>query len=923
MIVLDSKENLLKSDDEEDLIFDHSTLLHKDVGFRENGYRCCPSGGKLQIAKTINLCLSFFGLGLCFAIPTATLNDLQMAVQSANENIKNIYTARYSGYLFGAIIGGFLFDCYNRQFLLFCSLVATGIGIIIMPFCRELISLMACTAVTGVTMGFLDTGGNVWCLDLWGQRSAPFLMALHASFGLGAFVAPIVAEPFLSPFSTDVAIEMNENYTFANGSLLSVPRVGLPQYPLIRSKHILTKHSLNYIEIPFQLEKQYEFERTKREASNETNWYKNDTDISFGSDINVTESNDTSTKSPDQNLNLTTLINVKSTMPPIVKPKPAYADGNQLFQDDKWNKKKMIDQIKSATSAPVSVVNVTTASNATSMVIANNSTSTTPLPSSTKSQEETTTMDEISGNLTLASTLTEEQTSTFASTTSMKILTSATLSTTLEAARQAGTTPKPDISTLPIENIENSSHVSVTTKMTYFAETKPLQHILKQAFNMSDFKVTTDPPKSLTSYKPYLKSVNDLLTTEAKLVKSVKKDKPKSPEETSYPSVVSDHSEPQNIVLGKIPQPMMKKIQQIPTSHTEQPTTTTLKSTTIESSSMIPLNDDPSLPVSENSLDGKNSTSKSWENDVFSKLFNFLRKNRLGKFEVPYILLAVYIFVVAIVFLVFLCKNPRESRSLQLESNKSRDLTLSFRVVMVGLMSLFLCLYVGIEVGVGELLETFATKENLQLPQSRGFFLPYCFWGSFAFSRIVSIFVATRFSSRCMLITNLSVCMVASITLVAFADKLEPLLWIGIVLLGFSMGPLFPASISWLERYVLITNKTASIFVLGAAVGEIVIPVIIDLFINQEPMVLMYVNITVNVLCFSSFICLILLAKHTKNGGKKPNRSMYELANSHDYDDSSELLTTNSDVAKSTTNGYYLPIKNRHIASNGNEFQRN
>uniref|UniRef100_A0A6B0VBU2 Putative mucin-5ac n=1 Tax=Ixodes ricinus TaxID=34613 RepID=A0A6B0VBU2_IXORI len=68
-----------------------------------------------------------------------------------------------------------------------------------MPFCAQLSTLMACSAITGITMGFLDTGGNVWCLDLWGRHSAPFMQGLHFCFALGALVAPLIAEPFLSP----------------------------------------------------------------------------------------------------------------------------------------------------------------------------------------------------------------------------------------------------------------------------------------------------------------------------------------------------------------------------------------------------------------------------------------------------------------------------------------------------------------------------------------------------------------------------------------------------------------------------------------------------------------------------------------------------------------------------------------------------
>ena len=45
----------------------------------------------------------------------------------------------------------------------------------------------------------LNTGGNVLCLNIWeGLDGSPFMHSIHFSFGLGAFLSPFVAIPFLS-----------------------------------------------------------------------------------------------------------------------------------------------------------------------------------------------------------------------------------------------------------------------------------------------------------------------------------------------------------------------------------------------------------------------------------------------------------------------------------------------------------------------------------------------------------------------------------------------------------------------------------------------------------------------------------------------------------------------------------------------------
>ena len=44
----------------------------------------------------------------------------------------------------------------------------------------------------------MDTGGNVLILNIWsGRDSGPYMHALHFTFGLGAFLAPVIARPFL------------------------------------------------------------------------------------------------------------------------------------------------------------------------------------------------------------------------------------------------------------------------------------------------------------------------------------------------------------------------------------------------------------------------------------------------------------------------------------------------------------------------------------------------------------------------------------------------------------------------------------------------------------------------------------------------------------------------------------------------------
>ncbi|XP_066276527.1 sodium-dependent glucose transporter 1-like [Branchiostoma lanceolatum] len=175
------------------------------VGRSQDRERCC--GG--VYLRTYALCAAFLGLGVCIAMVGPTLLDLAANVHSDIAHISYIFTARSVGYLVGSAIGGFLFDMFDQHLLLGLSLLLNAIGFAVIPWAKRLSIMGVLISFTGVAMGFLDTGGNVLCLNLWGQRSAPYMQALHFSFGMGAFIAPLLAKNFISLSSGNASLVIN------------------------------------------------------------------------------------------------------------------------------------------------------------------------------------------------------------------------------------------------------------------------------------------------------------------------------------------------------------------------------------------------------------------------------------------------------------------------------------------------------------------------------------------------------------------------------------------------------------------------------------------------------------------------------------------------------------------------------------------
>lgn len=143
---------------------------------------------------TLALCGSFLGLGMGISVLGPTFEDLAANVHKNISNISYIFVGRAAGYIGGSLVGGILFECMNPHILLGISMLLTAFGMFAIPFCKQALLLAGIMSVVGISMGALDTGGNVLILNTWGEHSGPHMQALHFSFAAGAFASPIIAK---------------------------------------------------------------------------------------------------------------------------------------------------------------------------------------------------------------------------------------------------------------------------------------------------------------------------------------------------------------------------------------------------------------------------------------------------------------------------------------------------------------------------------------------------------------------------------------------------------------------------------------------------------------------------------------------------------------------------------------------------------
>ncbi|RPJ29369.1 MAG: MFS transporter [Chloroflexi bacterium] len=136
--------------------------------------------------------LAFILLGLTIAAEGPTLLKLAEHTSSALDQISLIFIFGSLGYLLGSYIGGRIYDRVPGHRFMSGILVFLGIVIAIVPVITSLWALLLVILILGLAKGALDVGCNTLLLWVHNETVGPFMNGLHACFGLGATLAPIV-----------------------------------------------------------------------------------------------------------------------------------------------------------------------------------------------------------------------------------------------------------------------------------------------------------------------------------------------------------------------------------------------------------------------------------------------------------------------------------------------------------------------------------------------------------------------------------------------------------------------------------------------------------------------------------------------------------------------------------------------------------
>ena len=145
-----------------------------------------------KFVQTVGYYLAFILLGLSIGAEGPTLPKLAENTSSALDRISSIFIFGSLGYLLGSYISGRFYDRVPGHRVMSGVLVLLGISVALVPLATSLSVLLLIILIAGFAKGAIDVGGNTLILWVHHERVGPFMNGLHAFFGVGAFVGPLI-----------------------------------------------------------------------------------------------------------------------------------------------------------------------------------------------------------------------------------------------------------------------------------------------------------------------------------------------------------------------------------------------------------------------------------------------------------------------------------------------------------------------------------------------------------------------------------------------------------------------------------------------------------------------------------------------------------------------------------------------------------
>ncbi|KAL9657642.1 hypothetical protein ABK040_012720 [Willaertia magna] len=206
-----------------------------------------------------------------------------------------------------------------------------------------------------------------------------------------------------------------------------------------------------------------------------------------------------------------------------------------------------------------------------------------------------------------------------------------------------------------------------------------------------------------------------------------------------------------------------------------------------------------------------------------------------------------------------------EKETTKINNNEEEDQHLEeyedfplWRKIALSLLTAFaLFNYVGCEIDYGGLIFTYLHDTKLTTDDEASL-INSGFWLSFTIFRFLGVILTSIFPDAVLLIVDSLFCFVGLLPILIFPKSIAAI-WVGSIILGFAFATQFPLTIALPSSYmkIQVTGWMTSVMVIGAVVGELIVPVLMtNLFKFVSPFSLFWLILGV---CTIAFICYIVL----------------------------------------------------------------
>ncbi len=142
--------------------------------------------------------LSFICLGAATAVLGPTLQGLATNTNSTLAQISSLFLVCSFGYLLGSLVAGRVYDRLKGHPIMCLVLLLLAVMMGVVPQIKMLILLQILFFSIGFVEGNLDVGVDTLIVWLHGKRVPPFMNGLHAFYGIGTTIAPLIVAAVIS-----------------------------------------------------------------------------------------------------------------------------------------------------------------------------------------------------------------------------------------------------------------------------------------------------------------------------------------------------------------------------------------------------------------------------------------------------------------------------------------------------------------------------------------------------------------------------------------------------------------------------------------------------------------------------------------------------------------------------------------------------